>query len=171
LHLTDLNGGFIIGKGGRPKKQSTIDTDTGRIHRHIAPLLGPRRVKDLDKAHINKAMRDIMAGKTAVSVRTAKLRGKSIVRGGAGTAARTSGLLGGILTYAVEARISETNPAFGIRKPKDNVRDRRLSETEYRLIGTKLREAEVDGQHEIAAQIIRLLALTGGRCSELTKLQ
>lgn len=75
LHLTDLNGGSIIGKGGRPKKQSTIDTDTGRIHRHIAPLLGPRRVKDLDKAHINKAMRDIMAGKTAVSVRTAKLRG------------------------------------------------------------------------------------------------
>ncbi|WP_428684962.1 tyrosine-type recombinase/integrase [Sphingopyxis sp.] len=171
LYLTDLNAGLIIGKSGRPKKQSTIDTDTGRIHRHIVPLIGPRRVRDLDKAHINKAMKDIMAGKTAVSVRTAKLRGKAIVRGGAGTAARTIGLLGGILTYAVEAGIIETNPAFGIRKPKDNVRDRRLSEAEYRLIGTKLRDAEADGQYEIAAQIIRLLALTGCRRSELTKLR
>lgn len=90
LYLTDLNAELILGKGGRPKKQSTIDTDTGHIHRHIVPLLGPRRVKDLDKADINKAMKDIMAGKTAVSVKTAKLRGKAIVRGGAGTAARTN---------------------------------------------------------------------------------
>lgn len=112
-----------------------------------------------------------MAGKTAVSVKTAKLRGKAIIRGGAGTAARTIGLLGDILTYAVEAGIIETNPAFGIRKPKDNVRDRRLSEAEYRLIGTKLRDAEADGQYAIAAQIIRLLALTGCRRSELTKLR
>lgn len=171
LYLTDLNAGLILGKGGRPKKQSTIDTDAGRIHRHIVPLLGPRKVKDLDKADINKAMKDIMAGKTAVSVKTAKLRGKAIVRGGAGTAARTIGLLGGILTYAVEAGIIETNPAFGIRKPKDNVRDRRLSEAEYRLIGTKLRDAEADGQYAIAAQIMRLLALTGCRRSELTKLR
>lgn len=38
----------------------------------------------MDKANINKAMKDIMAGKTAVSVGTTKLRGKAIVRGGAG---------------------------------------------------------------------------------------
>lgn len=73
LYLTDLNAGLLLGKGGRPKKQSTIDTDIGRIHRHLVPLLGSRRVKDLDKANINKAMKDIMTGKTAVSVRTAKL--------------------------------------------------------------------------------------------------
>jgi hypothetical protein len=29
-------------------------TDTGRIHRHILPLIGTRRVKDLVKADINK---------------------------------------------------------------------------------------------------------------------
>jgi hypothetical protein len=46
-----------------------------------------------------------MAGKTQVSVRTKKLRGKSIVRGGAITATRAGGLLDGILTYAVEAGI------------------------------------------------------------------
>jgi len=69
-----------------------------------------------------------MAGKTRVSVKTKKLRGKAIVRGGAGTATRTVGLLGGILTYAVEAGIIESNPAHGIRKPKHNVRNRRLSD-------------------------------------------
>lgn len=39
-----------------------------------------------------------MAGKTRVSVKTKKLRGKAMVRGGVGTATRTVGLLGGILT-------------------------------------------------------------------------
>jgi hypothetical protein len=62
--------------------------------------------------------KDIVAGKTRVSVKTKKLRGKASVRGGAGTAASTVGLLGGILTYAVEAGLIESNPAHGIRKPK-----------------------------------------------------
>lgn len=109
-------------------------TDTGRINRHIVPLIGTRRVRDLVKADINKVLKDIMAGKTRASVKTKKLRGKAIVRGGAGTATRTVGLLGGILTYAVDAGIIETNPAHGIRKPKDRVRNRRLTEAEYRSI-------------------------------------
>jgi len=132
-YLADLQAGLILGKGGRPKKASTIVTDTGRIERHIIPLIGTRRVKDLTKTDINKVLKDIMAGKTRVSVKTKKLRGKAIVRGGAGTATRTVGLLGGILTYAVEAGIIESNPAHGVRKPKDNVRKRRLSEAEYRI--------------------------------------
>jgi len=171
LYEADLHAGLVLGKGGRPKKQSTIDTDIGRIHRHIVPLLGQRRVKDLEKADIIKAMKDIMAGKTAVSVKTSKPRGKSVVRGGAGAASRTIGLLGGILTYAVDAGIIEANPAFGIRKPQDNVRERRLSEAEYRVLGSKLREAEVDGQYATAAQIIHLLALTGCRRGEIVGLQ
>ena len=40
-YLADLQAGLILGKGGRPKKPSTITTDTGRIERHIIPLLGP----------------------------------------------------------------------------------------------------------------------------------
>jgi hypothetical protein len=63
------------------------------------------------------------------------------VRGGAGTATRTVGLLGGILTYAIESGIIDRNPAHGLRKPKDNVRNRRLTEDEYRTLGGMLREA------------------------------
>ncbi len=171
LYLRDLEAGLILGKGGRPKKATTIVTDTGRIQRHIIPLIGSRRVKDLVKADINKVLKDIMAGKTRMSVKTKKLRGKAIVRGGAGTATRTVGLLGGILTYAVEAGIIETNPAHGLRKPKDNVRNRRLTEAEYRTLGGILRNAAEDERYQMTADIIRQIALTGCRRSEMITLQ
>ena len=171
LYLNDLNAGLILGKGGRPKKPTTIVTDTGRIERHIIPLLGTRRVKDLTKADINKALKDIMAGKTRVSVKTKKLRGKAIVRGGAGTATRTVGLLGGILTYAVESGIITSNPAHGLRKPKDNVRQRRLSEAEYRTLGEMLRKAAQEEKYAMTVDIIRQIALTGCRRGEMIGLK
>lgn len=170
LYLNDLNAGLILGKGGRPKKPTTIGTDTGRINRHIIPLIGTRRVKDLARADINKVLKDIIAGKTRAEVKTNNLRGKAIVRGGAGTATRTVGLLGGILTYAVDAGIIETNPAHGIKKPKDNVRSRRLTEAEYRILGQMLREATANEKYTLTVDIIRQIALTGCRRSEMVSL-
>lgn len=170
LYVADLNAGLILGKGGRPKKTTTIGTDTGRIDRHIIPLIGPRRVKDLSNADINRVLKDIMAGKTRVSVKTKKLRGKAVVRGGAGTAARTVGLLGGILTYAVEAGIIDRNPAHGIRKPKDNVRNRRLTQGEYRALGEMLRKAAENEKYAMTVDIIRQIALTGCRRTEMIEL-
>jgi integrase len=171
LYLNDLKAGLILGKGGRPKKPTTIVTDTGRIHRHIIPLIGTRRVKDLVKADVNKVLKDIMAGKTRASVKTKKLRGKAIVRGGAGTATRTVGLLGGILTYAVEAGIIEINPAHGLRKPKDNVRNRRLTEAEYRTLGEILSKAATNEKYQTTVDIIRQIALTGCRRTEMITLR
>lgn len=49
LYYNDLKAGLILGKGGRPKKPTTIVTDTGRIERHIIPLIGTRRVKTLQR--------------------------------------------------------------------------------------------------------------------------
>ncbi|MCB1469757.1 MAG: tyrosine-type recombinase/integrase, partial [Rhizobiaceae bacterium] len=128
---------------------------------------GNRRVKDLVKADIAKVLKDIMAGKTRVSVKTKKLRGKAIVRGGVGTATRTVGLLGGILTYAMEAGIITMNPAHGIRKPKDNVRGRRLTEAEYRILGEMLRTAAETEKYEMTVDIIRQIAMSGCRRSEM----
>lgn len=134
-YIADMEAGLILGKGGRPKKDTTIATDVGRIRRHIIPLLGTRRVRDITKPDMNNLMKDIIAGKTRVTMKTEKLRGKAIVRGGRGTAIRTMGLLGGIFSYAVEAGVIEHNPTHGLRKPKYQVRDRRLSEAEYRVLG------------------------------------
>ena len=169
-YLTDLEQGLILGKRGRPKKASTIITDVRR-QRHIIPLLGTRGVRDLSKADITQAIKDIMAGKTQVNVETEKLRGLAIVRGGVGTATRTIGLLGGILSYAVDLGIIEQNPAHEVRKPKDNVNSRRLSEPEYRTLGAILRKATADEQYAMAAQMIRIIALTGCRRSEIINLR
>lgn len=171
LYLKDLQAGLILGKGGRPKKQGTIISDIGRIQRHLIPLLGTRRVKDLTKADITKAMKDIMAGKTRLVAKTEKLRGKSVVKGGVGTATRTIGLFGGILTYAMEAGIIDVNPAHGIRRPKDNVRARRLSEAEYRILGDMLRSAAENETYRMTTEIIRQIALTGCRRTEMVTLR
>lgn len=171
LYRADLDAGLILGKGGRPKKASTIYTDLGRMKRHIVPLVGNRRVKDFTKADANRLLKDVMAGKTRVVEKSGKLRGKSIVRGGAGTASRTIGLLGGIMTYAIEAGIIDTNPAHGIRKPKDNVRQRRLSEAEYRTLGRILADAERLDTYETFAMVVRQIALTGCRRSEIIGLK
>jgi hypothetical protein len=114
-YITDMEAGLILGKGGRPKKNTTIATDVGRIRRHIIPLLGTRRVRDITKPDMNNLMKDIIAGKTRVVMKTEKLRGKAIVRGGRGTAIRTMGLLGGIFSYAVEAGVIDHNPTHGLR--------------------------------------------------------
>jgi len=170
-YLEDLRNGLVLGKRGRPKKATTISTDVGRIERHIVPLLGNRRVRDLAKSDITQAMKDIMAGKTRANVKTDKLRGRAIVRGGAGTAARTIGLFGGILSYAVELGITEQNPVHGVRKPKDQVNARRLSEQEYRTLGEILRNVGEDGKYRTTAEMIRVIALTGCRRSEVIGLQ
>jgi hypothetical protein len=52
-------------------------------------------------------MKDIMAGKTRANVKAEKLRGRAIVRGGAGTAARTTALFGGILNSLSEGFLVE----------------------------------------------------------------
>ena len=170
-YIVDMDAGLILGKGGRSKKASTIAIDTGRIRRHIIPLVGTRRVRDLTKVEVNQIMKDIMVGKTRITIKTKKLRGKSIVRGGAGTAVRTIGLLGGILSYAVEAGIIERNPTHGLRKPKYKVRDRRLSEAEYRELGALIRKAGNTEIYPTTAQIIRQIALTGCRRGEIINLR
>ncbi len=171
LYVKDLEAGLILGKGGRPKKPSTVAIDKGRVLRHIVPLLGARRVQDLTRSEMITVMNNITVGKTRAVIKTKKLRGKAIVRGGPGAARRTIGFLGGILTYAVNAGIIDRNPVHGIQRPKGNVRERRLSEADYRTLGAMLNEVARDEDNAIVVEIIRQLALTGCRRSEIVKLK
>lgn len=170
-YLAAADKKLILGKGNRPKKESSLYVDRGRINRHIIPLLGKRRVQTLKLADITKFMEDVAVGKSAKVEKTKKKRGKAIVRGGLGTASRTVGLLGGILTYAVSQGLIDKNPAHGIRKPADRVRKRRLSDDEYRQLGQILREKGEDEQFKTAVQIARHLTLTACRRSEAINLK
>ena len=73
-----------------------------------------------------------------------------------------------MLTYAGEAGLIDSNPAHGIRKPKYDVRQRRLTEDEYRTLGEMLRSAEKS--YPTAVNIIRQIAKTGCRRSEIINL-
>ena len=162
--------GLIMGKRGQPKKPSTRYVDQGRITRHILPLLGNRLVRDLTTPDIARFMRSVAAGKTADDIKTC-LRGRAIVRGGRGTAARTVGLLGGILSFAVSEGVISVNPARGIKRPADERREVRLSTDEYKLLGQVLSDAETRGENPAAILAIKLLALTGCRRGEIERLR
>jgi len=160
-----------MGKGGRPKKVSTLGTDYGRIERHIKPLLGNKLVRELTRVDINRFIRDVASGKTAMVTPTEKKRGKAMVTGGRGAATRTTGLLGGILSFAVSEGVIPFNPTHGVKRPADGRRDRRLTNDEYRDLGSAILAAEADVETPQGICGAWLLALTGCRLGEIIRLK
>nr|WP_272214084.1 site-specific integrase [Marinicella sp. W31]MDC2876077.1 tyrosine-type recombinase/integrase [Marinicella sp. W31] len=181
-------------EGVEHKKPTTIQSDNSRIEAHIRPLLGRRRVGAVSRADIERFLRDVAQGKTAREKKTGK-RGRSIVKGGRGTATRTVRLLGGIFTYAVRRDYVQDNPCRGVQLYRDGRGDRFLKPEEFRRLGETLKLAETEGlpwkfkegrkakhrpkrpenqreifsPHVIAA--IRLLMLTGCRLREILHLR
>lgn len=171
-YMSAAEKGLILGRRkNRPKKASTIEIDRGRIERHIKPLLGSRLVIDLTKADVTKFLRDVSGGKTAVKNRSGLNGARVEVKGGIGTAARTTGFLGGILTYAVDEGIIPVNPATGVKLPADGVRTRRLVPNEYRALGEALSASATEHDTPQAVTGAWLLALTGCRLGEIEKLR
>ncbi|MCK0196884.1 tyrosine-type recombinase/integrase [Ancylobacter sp. 6x-1] len=170
-YIAAAERGLIMGKRGRAKKATTLYVDRGRIAAHVKPLLGKKLVRDVSKADIAKFIRDVAAGKTAADRKTGKARSRIIVEGGAGTAARTAGLLGGILSYAVSDGVIDTNPATGVKRPADKRRERRLTPAEYGKLGEALRQAASETEIEQVLAGVNLLALTGCRIGEIAKLK
>lgn len=168
LTVNELCDEYLI-HGVAMKKASTLVSDRGRIERHIRPLIGHVRLTEITKATVTRFMKDVADGKTASDVKTGH-RGRSIVTGGKGTAARTVGLLGGIFSYAIDAGLMAINPVRGVKRYRDNKSQRYLSPDELIRFGKALREAEAEGANPQAAAILRLLTLTGCRKSEVQNL-
>jgi integrase len=165
-YVAKAEKGLIFTKRGGIKRSSTLYTDKGRIDRHIIPLIGKRTVKELTSADVRKFIQDVIAGKTAGEFKTAK-RKRAISRGGPGAAARTKGLLGGILTYAVQEGYRADNPATGVVRPQDKIRQWRLEDAGYRQLGERLKQAEHSGGNWQPILAIRAAALTGARLREI----
>jgi integrase len=157
--------------------------------------LGKKLVHDVSRVDIERFLRDVADGKTAVDVKTKK-HGRAIVTGGKGTATRTVRLLGGIFSYAIRLGMRATNPTQGVAKYADQQGARFLNTEELERLGAALREAEtvgipwstdpdkrgakhlpkkeenrrtMMGPHAMAA--IRLLILTGCRLREILNLE
>ena len=98
-YLQALRAGQVLTRFGQPKRSSTAAIDEGRVARHILPLIGSKVAASLTPSDVQRLVDAIAVGKTAGTFKT-KARGKAVVRGGAGTAARVVELLGGIWTWA-----------------------------------------------------------------------
>jgi len=170
LYLADAEAGRLVTRRRAPKKQSTLETDRGRIERHIKPLLGRRSVASVTREDVEAFMHDVAAGKTVAKTKT-KAHGLARVRGGKGTASRTVGLLGAIFSYAVRRRMRTDNPVNGVVRPADGRRERRLSDDEYKALGAALRKAETAHIWPAAIAVARFLTLTGWRSGEALALR
>ncbi len=169
-YIDDASSGRYKTRFNRPKKQSTILTDIGRIETHIKPLLGLRPVSSIDRRTIEKFLTDVRDGKTTRNVKSKKRRGRSIVTGGDGTARRTVGLFSGIMSYAIDLGLCENNPVHGVKRGIDQKKTRFLWSEEYTALGRALEEVEYDGANPTATNAIRLIALTGCRVGEIISL-
>jgi len=163
-YMQAARAGLVMTRFRREKRPSTVGFDEGRIERHIKPLIGGRIANRTTRHDVQRMADAIAAGKTAGTF-VGKPRGKAVVTGGAGTAARVVGLLGGIWTWA-ERRglVTGGNPAHGVETAASGTKERVLSSAELSALGDVLRAREEDQPYAVAA--VRLLALSGLRRQE-----
>ena len=165
-YLDKAERGLILTRRGEAKSKTTLYSDKGRVERHIIKLIGKKTIKGFTPTDAKSFQRDVIAGKSAADVKT-KTRGRAIVTGGKGTAARTMGLLGGIFSYAVDEGYRPDNPISRIRRPKDGTREWRLDDAGYRRLGKCLVAAEANGEHWQRVLASKVAAMTGCRLDEV----
>jgi integrase len=153
------------------KKQSSWDTDASNLRRHVIPLLGRKSIKSLTPSDISKFQADVTAGKTATNVKTG-WRGRAVVRGGKGIAARSVTILAAMLQFAVGRKLLAENPAKGVKTAKGEKKERFLVDREVVALADALTVMEDECSiSSTAATAVRLLLLTGCRKSEILTLQ
>jgi integrase len=168
-YIEAADAGRVLTRFGRPKKPSTIAIDKGRIERHIKPLIGRLVARDVKASDIQRMADAISDGKTAVTAKSGNKRGKAVVTGGAGTAARVVELLGGVWTWAAKREhVAPLSVTKGVERIKSSPKARALSPAELKSLGAAIRTAEP--KDPMAAAALKLLALTGMRRQEAVKL-
>ena len=168
-YLADAEAGKLLTRRRVAKKASTLATDKGRIEQHIKPLLGRKPVTVVTRADVESFMHAIAEGKTAKREKSGNVRGLTVVTGGRGTASRTVGLLGAIFTYATRKNLRTDNPVRGVMRFADGRRERRLSDAEYKKVGSGLAKTATT-LWPPALAVLRFLALTGWRKGEVLSL-
>jgi integrase len=165
LYLTE-------GAAEKPNKKSrSWETDRSNIECHVKPLLGSKIAKRLTKSEVSRFQADVAAGKSANDHRTGP-RGRAIVEGGKGIAARSLAVLSAMLSFAAGRGLIASNPAKGVHPYKGLKKERFLGDFEVACIASALDALEQEGAiPSVANTAIKLLLLTGCRKGEILSLR
>jgi integrase len=161
---------LYLAEGVATKKPSTVRNDRGRIARHIKPLLGHRKTREVTRADVERFQRDVAAGRTAGDRKTGH-RGRSIVTGGQGAARLSMILLSAIFSFALRRGLRDDNPCAGVPRYKPGKSERYLTAAEQMSLGDALNAAQQAGTNPNAIAVIRVLVLTGARAGEIMSLR
>jgi len=82
----------------------------------VTLVLGRLRIDKIGRTDVARMVRDVMAGRTAVSTPQRPWRGRG-VQGGRGTAGQALAVLSAVLAFAVARGLRDDNPARGVKKP------------------------------------------------------
>lgn len=171
LTVTQLLDAYLASERFAGKAPSTRLTDTGRIERHLRPLLGGRHISKLQSEDILRAFAAIRDGKTAARVKTGR-HGLARVVGGEGTARKAIRLLRAIFAWGIGEGMIDRNPAIGIETGADGEREMVLDAPDYARLFATLAKLETERRLRPAvADAIRIIALTGARRGEITGLR
>lgn len=163
-YMESARVGLVLTRFRIPKRRSTVAIDEGRISRHINPLIGSILARDLNRADVQRMVDHIAQGRTK-GVHKGRARGKAVVTGGGGTAARAASLLGGIYSWGEKrGLVGGLNPVRGVETARYLPRDRVLSTSELRALGSAI--FELSEVWPMAAAAIEILALSGLRREE-----
>jgi integrase len=168
-YLTAARAGHVMTRFRRPKRPATVAIDEGRVSRHIVPLIGKLPARDLRRADVQRMADAIAQGKTAGTFK-GKPRGRAVVTGGTGTAARVVELLGGIWSWAEKRElVPGPSPTRGVETARGEAKDRVLSGDELRALGKVLDENAT--RLPMASSALWLIALAGLRREEACALK
>ncbi len=179
MTMTDLidlyeTEGCVVQRGiniGKPMKPLTKKYTLARLRHHVVPVLGKRRVSEVNAGEVEALYRAVTKGQTAKDEKTG-VRTRVIVKGGDGAARKVVRDLSAVFSFALRRDLVKANPVAtaSVRKT-DNRRDRFLSPDEVKRLGDALTELEMKGANPKAINIIRLWVMTGCRRNEIAGLK
>lgn len=166
LYLTE-------GKVSKPtKRESSWETDASNLRSHVVRLLGSKKIFELKSSDFEKLYHNVSKMKTPIKATSRKLRGRTIINGGNGTAKRTIDVARAMFNWAIAKEYTSHNPVKNIVTIPLQPRERLLSDSEVEKIVRCIEELQSsDKINEMHADIYRLIILTGARSSEIIKLE
>lgn len=156
------------------KREATWVQDRSNLERHTRPVIGKLAAAAVGPDDIAGMVADITAGKTSADVKTRK-RGRALVKGGGGAAARVFSTTRAMFSWAIDQKIlTGPNPCV-VKKTSLAARpavEKFLTEEQaVRLLETLaalVAEGAITNQQ---ASIFQLLLFTGARRNEIAGLR